>query len=76
MAREIEHVDQAKGQQEAGEATAVIYFESTIPTQQRPELPLIFQPCCPVSFLNTSASQERTEPARTKDRVGGVKMAE
>ena len=39
------HTDQAKGQWATGEVAAVISFQSTVPTQQRPDLPLISQPC-------------------------------
>ena len=39
------HMDQAKGQWAAGEVAAVISFQSTFPTQQRPDLPLVSQPC-------------------------------
>ena len=39
------HTDQAKSQWAAGEVAAVISFQSAIPTQQRPDLPLVFQPC-------------------------------
>ena len=36
--------DQAKSQWAAGEVAAVL-FQSAIPTQLRPDLPLVFQPC-------------------------------
>ena len=39
------HVDQAKSQWAAGEVAAVVSFWSTVPTQQRADLPLVFQPC-------------------------------
>ena len=39
------HTDQAKSQWAAGDDAAVISFQSTIPTQQRPDLPFAFQPC-------------------------------
>jgi len=39
------HMDQAKAQWAAGEVAAVISFQSTFPTQQRPDLPLVSQPC-------------------------------
>ncbi|XP_043345462.1 uncharacterized protein LOC122706321 [Cervus elaphus] len=39
--------------------------ESTVPPQQRPDLPTSPSPLA--CFCNTSVEQERTEPARTKD---------
>ena len=45
------HTDQAKSQWAAGEAAAVISFQSTIPPQQRPDLPLVSQPCVWSVFL-------------------------
>ena len=36
------HMGQAKSQWAAGEVAAVISFQLTLPTQQRPDLPLIF----------------------------------
>ena len=39
------HVDQAKGQRAAGEVAAVVSFWSTVPTQQRADLPLVSQSC-------------------------------
>ena len=46
------HADRAKVRWVTAEAAAELFFQSTVPTQQSPELPLGFQPCCPVSFLN------------------------
>jgi len=39
------HTDQAKSQRAAGEVAAVISFQLPVPPQQRPDLPLISQPC-------------------------------
>ena len=39
------HTDQAKSQWAAGDVAAGISFQSIIPTQQRPDLPLVSQPC-------------------------------
>ena len=39
------HVDQAKSQWAAGEVAAMVSFWSTVPTQQRADLPLVSQPC-------------------------------
>ena len=46
------HMDQTNGQWAAGEVAAVISFQSTVPPQQRPDLPLSPSPL--VCFLNTS----------------------
>ena len=58
------HMDQAKSQRAAGEVAAVISFQSTVSTQQRPA------PCLSalrlVCFLHTSVEQERIKPARSK----------
>ena len=39
------HMDQAKSQRAGGDVAAVISFQSTVPPQQRPDLPLVSQPC-------------------------------
>lgn len=46
------HADRAKGRWVTAEAAAELSFLSAVPSQQRPELPFGFQPCCPMSFLN------------------------
>ena len=38
------HMDQAKSQWAAGEVAALLSFQQSVLTQQRPDLPLVFQP--------------------------------
>ena len=51
-----------------GELIAGLIGGGVRPTGSRggADLHLFFQPCFPMSFLNTSARQEIAEPARTK----------
>ena len=57
------HMDQTKIQWAAGEVAAVFACQSTVPPQQRPDLPSSPSPL--VCFLNTSVEQERTKPVGT-----------
>ena len=57
------HMDQTKIQWAVGEVAAVFACQSTVPPQQRPDLPSSPSPL--VCFLNTSVEQERTKPVGT-----------
>ena len=68
------HVDQAKSQWAAGEVAAVVSFWSTVPTQQRADLPLVFQPCVWRVFSTTSVKTRKNQACQNQGSVFNIIM--
>ena len=68
------HTDQAKSQWAAGEAAAVVAFQSTVPPQQGPDLPLVSQPCVWCVFCQRLSGTRKDRACQNQGSVFNIIM--
>ena len=68
------HMDQVKSQWAASEVAAVTSFQSTVPPRQRPDLPLVSQPCAWRVFCQHLSATRKDRACKNQGSVFNIIM--